>query len=204
MGFQFQEQLIDEGYEESYFAPEDGRFIGPTFGLRYQDLKYGSVLVYGTTATLRYEPMFNIRGDDPYNQYTFLAQQYTSLRGEHRLGVHFQAMIAPDSPFSMNSRVDGRFLKTVPDHLYSDTLAAVQSSLEILPVHFRWGAPTFVAFYEGGVFREESSSFHFSHGPGVGFRLYLSRIVVPAFGFDLAYSWDTGEVYGFVNVGMQM
>ncbi len=204
MGFQFKEQSIDEGYEESYFPPEDGRFLGPTFGLRYQDLKYGSVLVYGTTATLRYEPMFDLLGDDPYNQYTFLAQRYTSLWGEHRLGVRFQAQAAPDSPFSMDSRVDGIFLKTVPDHLYSDTVATVLSFLEILPFHFRWGAPTFVAFYEGGVFREDSSSFHFSHGPGVGFRLYLSRIVVPAFGFDLAYSWDTGEVYGFVNVGMQM
>jgi outer membrane protein assembly factor BamA len=63
-----------------------------------------------------------------------------------------------------------------------------------------WGTLTLLGFYEGGILAEAE---HY-HGPGAGFRLYLSRVTLPAVGFDLTYR-GTEDLWLFsFSIGMSM
>lgn len=63
-----------------------------------------------------------------------------------------------------------------------------------------WGTVTLLGFYEGGVLHGEPGY----HGPGGGFRLYVSRVTLPALGFDLAYR-ATADLWLFsFSIGMSM
>jgi outer membrane protein assembly factor BamA len=64
-----------------------------------------------------------------------------------------------------------------------------------------WGTFTLLGFYEGGALLEADEQYH---GPGAGFRLYVSRVTLPALGFDLAYR-GTEDIWLFsFSIGMSM
>lgn len=63
-----------------------------------------------------------------------------------------------------------------------------------------WGTATLLGFYEAGVLDGDAGY----HGPGGGFRLYVSRVTLPALGFDLAYR-ATSDLWLFsFSIGMSM
>ncbi|MFQ3620862.1 MAG: hypothetical protein SNJ78_07945 [Spirochaetales bacterium] len=205
LGMLFYEQQVDPSYEGAFNSPSSGRYLSPTLGLRYQNSYYGPILVYGTFGNVRYEQGWEIGKDTFYGRASISLQAFQPVGENHRFGWLLQAQAMPEGPSVLFRKVSGRFLKTLPENLYSDTILSSQLVAEAVPFTFSWGAPTLVLFYETGGFRqEESSSFLWTHGPGAGFRIYLSKVAVPAFGFDFAYSVYTGQFYGFVNVGLQM
>lgn len=205
IGLQFQEQQVNPSYEGAFNSPESGRFLSPSLGIRYQNIYYGSVLMYGTSGNIRYEQGWNLSEDSIYNRTALFLQTYLPISQKHRGGLSLVGQTMLEGPPVLYRKVSGRFLKTLPENLYSDTIIAAQLSMEGIPLTFSWGAPTVVLFYEaGGYRREETSSFLWTHGPGAGFRIYLAKVAVPAFGFDVTYSFQTGQIYGFVNVGLQM
>lgn len=64
-----------------------------------------------------------------------------------------------------------------------------------------WGTFTLLGFYEGGALLKAEKEYH---GPGAGFRLYVSRVTLPALGFDLAYR-GSEDVWLFAfSIGMSM
>jgi len=208
VGVQFREHQLEDDYDSRLNPPDNVRFAGPAFTFRYQDLFFGPVLVYGILSSLRYERAFDLQGTDFYDSFTLQAQGYLPIWGEHRMGLRVQGFKGLGVPPILENRVSGRFLKTIGDDVFSNTILMGQLIFEGIPIHFRWGAPTFVLYYESGVFRDESPTpenpYYLAHGPGAGFRIYLSKVAIPAFGFDVTYSVSTRQVYGFVNVGFQM
>lgn len=208
IGLQFRDHQIQDDYDSSVNSPDGKGFAGPAVTLRYQDLFYGPVLVYGLSSSLRYEWGFDLQGKDSYHSYTLQVQEYWPLWGEHRIGARILGFQGLGIPPILENRVSGRFLKTIGDDVFSNTVLAGQLTFEGIPFQWKWGAPTLVLFYEGGVFKDSSPAaedpYYVAHGPGAGFRIYLSRVAIPAFGFDVTYSVSTGQVYGFVNVGLQM
>jgi hypothetical protein len=208
IGAQLRDHEVKKDYDSSVNPPDSQLYLGPTVTLRYQDLFYGPVLVYGVTYILRYERGFDLQSQDSYDSFTLQAQGYLPLWGEHRLGARLQGFSGLGIPAVLENRVSGRYLKTVGDDVFSNTVLMGQLLVEGIPLHFSWGAPTLVLFYEGGIFKDGSPGsgdpYYLAHGPGAGFRIYLSRVAIPAFGFDVTYGVSTGKVYGFVNVGFQM
>lgn len=63
-----------------------------------------------------------------------------------------------------------------------------------------WGTVTLLGFYEGGIVTDAE----YFHGPGAGFRLYLSRVTLPAVGFDLAYRGSDDLWLFSFSIGMSM
>ncbi len=63
-----------------------------------------------------------------------------------------------------------------------------------------WGTITLLSFYEGGLIHEVGSY----HGPGGGFRIYVSRVTLPAVGFDYAYRVPNEQWLFSFSVGMGM
>lgn len=207
-GVQYRDHQINNDYETPFSPPTGWRSLGPTLTLRYQDLSYGQVLTYGVLSSLRYERAFEPGGDDSYDTFLLQAQVYAPLGRAHRIGARIQGFTARGLPPVLDNQVSGKFLKTIGDDVFSNSVLTGQLAFEGIPLHFSWGAPTVVLFYEGGVFRDQSPGsqdpYYWVHGPGAGFRIYLTRVAVPAFGFDVTYSFSTQKVYGFVNVGFQM
>ncbi|MCX7786292.1 MAG: hypothetical protein N2442_01190 [Spirochaetes bacterium] len=208
VGFQFREHQEEAEYDSRWNPPTSERFAGPTLTFRYQDLFYGPVLVYGVSSSLRYERGFNLQKTDYFDSVTLQAQGYVPFWGEHRIGARVQGFKGLGIPAILENRVSGRFLKTIGDDVFSNTVLMGQLMAEGIPIHFRWGAPTLVLYYEGGVFRNESPTtedpYYLAHGPGAGVRIYLSKVAIPAFGFDITYSVSTKKAYGFLNVGFQL
>ena len=197
-GAEFQEQDLNAGYGPSLAPPGEARAWGPTLTLRYQDLYYDRILVYGLSAQVRYEYKFE------FDEYSGMGQFYGRISDRLRFGLKTSLTLAPDTPRTMELRVSERLFRTLPDGVTADSAAAAEVSLEFTAAEFRWGALTLRAAYEGGLFDRDGSDPGGTHGPAAGARVYMSRIALPAFGFDMSYGAVTGDFYFGVHVGLQM
>ena len=197
-GFEFQEQSLDEDYPDGLDPPRPARAAGPVLSLRYQNFFYDRILVYGLFAQARYEYKFS------FDEYSLSAQYYATAFGKHRLVFRGTGIYAPDTPRILETRIAERALKTLPDDSVADSVLGGNAGLEFMASDFGWGALTFLLSYEGGLYVREKSAAEYTHGPLAGIRIYMSKLAVPAFGFDLSYSVPEGRTYLTVNVGIQM
>jgi hypothetical protein len=197
----FLDRDVHEEFTSDFLPPDSVRFAQGALSLQYNDLYYADVLVYGLSARAQYEHNFSLLADSPsYGQYEANVRHQIQVFDEHRLGFSASGMYVPGAPLIMEQDIGGRVLKTLPDDVVADSAAAAQASFEYMLAGFSWGAITAQAAYEAGVFSLNGASPSYAHGPGGGLRVYLAKIALPAFGFDIYYNVKTGKT----NTSMYM
>jgi hypothetical protein len=205
LGGEFQDRSLITGYPRALDEPENVSVLGPGFSLKYQDYFFDRILVYGIQGQVKYEHKFFLTGTGlGYPELSYLLLAHKLVFSKHRLSLRSRGVLSPDTPGPLENRLTEQFFKTLPEGVSAASYAGIQGAFEYTAVDFSWGALTFLAFYEGGFFNREKEAFQSTHGPGGGIRLYLSRVAVPAFGFDFSYNMKTGNPYARVNIGMQM
>jgi len=107
-------------------------------------------------------------------------------------------------PLQAQGALSGPGYRTLPQGgVFSNESLALYASLDLPFVEASWCVMTLGAFYEGGACAtgpdEEKEVFH---GPGLGYRLYLRNIAVPAVGIDAAYNVPAGSFVFSASVGL--
>jgi hypothetical protein len=196
------ERSVSEDFESNFLSPDSARFAQGGLSFQYADLYYDSVLEYGLTFRAQYEYGFSLTADHgSYSQYEAILRRQIELLDGHRLVFSASGFYAPGAPLVMEKEVGGRTIKTLPDGFIADAAASGQALAEFILVTASWGALTAQAGYEAAVFSRDDSSPSYSHGPGAGLRVYLSKIALPAFGVDVYYNVKTGEAYSAMYMG---
>jgi len=203
IGLEFQERGTDS-YESSLPPPESVSLIGPVFSLRYQDLVYERILVNGTNAVVRYKRKFDLMARDAsFDEISFVGQYRRPVTDRLRFGFIAAALFAPYTPVIVEPEINN-VMKSLPDGVAADSYLFGQALTEYTFAEFGWGAFTVLLAYEGGLYSKGLLEPEHTSGPGLGFRIYVSKVAIPAFGVDFTYNVRTRTVYGTVNVGLQM
>jgi len=174
------------------------------FSLRYQDLVYERILVNGTNAVVRYKRKFDLMARDPsFDEISFVGQYRRPVTDRLRFGFIAAALFAPYTPVIVEPEINN-VMKSLPDGVAADSYLFGQALTEYTFAEFGWGAFTVLLAYEGGLYSKGLLEPEHTSGPGLGFRIYVSKVAIPAFGVDFTYNVRTRTVYGTVNVGLQM
>jgi hypothetical protein len=202
----FLERSVNKDFESRFPLlppPDSARFLRGAFSLRYDDLYYASILVYGLSFRAQYEHNFSLLADfSSYGQYDANIHYQIEVFDGHRLGFAASGMYVAGAPLVMENNIGGSILKTLPDDFIADAVVGGQASFEYIIFRFFWGALTAQAGYEAGVFSLDDSSPSYAHGPGGGIRVYLAKIALPAFGIDVYYNVKTGKPKASMYMGL--
>lgn len=71
------------------------------------------------------------------------------------------------------------------------------------PVIFtpKWGSITTPLYYEAGMYKSLKLDSNYWHGPGIGFRLYINKVAIPALGADLTWDFKNDQYKFSVSIG---
>lgn len=65
----------------------------------------------------------------------------------------------------------------------------------------KWGSITTPLYYEAGIYQSLKSESNYWHGPGIGFRLYINKVAIPALGADLTWDFENDQYKFAVSIG---
>jgi hypothetical protein len=213
-GAGYASRSVTNNFKSVFLPPDSARFFLSAVSLQYADLNYGSVLVYGFIFRAQYEYAHSLKTDiNNYHQYEANLRYYRELWDGHRLGFTASGLHVEKAPLVMEREIGGRMFKTLPDGLTADAAVSGQAALEFILFRFPWGSLTAQAAYEAGVYsrrvlREHSDlvsgtdGTSWSHGPGMGLRVYLARVALPALGIDVYRNARTGKTYSSFYMGV--
>lgn len=198
----YSRKLVDA---EAYGAPDDAFWLSPGIGASWSGQRIEDFFSSGLKVELAFAPGFDTMGGGSYASVTGSAGYGLPLFGDGalQLSSRGEASTRPDSALATVS--GSRLLagKTVQAADYG--FAAV--SFDYAALRFSAAILTLGAFYEAGAVREglegnkRTDGFR---GPGIGLRVYLKRIAIPALGFDLDYeevarNLNFGIAFGFAR-----
>jgi hypothetical protein len=195
---------VNEDFSSRPAAPPDSaRFITGGLSFQYQNIFYDKILTYGFTFQTQYRFNFSVlEGVKSYNEYDLNARYQKALWDRFRLNFLLRGIYIPGAPLVQELDAGDRMFKTLPDGFIVDAAVQGQLALELVAVDFTSGVLTLQASCEAGVFSLDESSPSYTYGPGIGLRVYLSKIAVPAFGLDAYYNGKTGKPYFSVSAGV--
>jgi hypothetical protein len=203
LGAGFLESGVNEDFDSDFPPPASARLLSGSLSFQYDDLYYADILVYGLSFKAQYERFFPLLAHTlAYSQYGANFAYQKEIFGKHRLGLFAGGMYLPGAPLIMEQDISGKILNTLPEDFVADGAASLRVSFEYLLSSFSWGALTAQALYEAGVFSLNDSPPAYAHGPGGGLRVYLAKIALPAFGFDVYYNARTGTANAAMRVGL--
>lgn len=177
---------------------ESALYHGGSLSLSRRDpLRYFAA---GFALELEGSYQLNASTDREWSVSTEFSQDFPLFR-DHRLRY---ALTAEESERTLwrTTRLGGRETQRTIDResVPAERYASAGVTYEFPVYRPDWGTVTLLGFYEGGFLTDAN----YYHGPGAGFRLYLSRITLPAVGFDLAYR-GTEDLWLFsFSIGMSM
>ncbi len=129
------------------------------------------------------------------------SQDFPLLR-DHRLRYALRAEESNRTDWRMTRLGGGETQRTIDrESVPAERYISAGLTYELPILRPDWGTITVLGFYEGGVLVRSEDTYN---GAGAGFRLYLSRVTLPALGFDLAYG-ASREVWLFsFSIGLGM
>ena len=182
-------------------ALSDLRYGEPVIRLHYENTRLMHVLLVGTSISVAGRTIVPHGGWELSGAFTW----GVPLVHNHRLQMLVSGGYG-DMPTLAETSIgaqDG--YRTLPyQNSTADRWASVSARYDI-PLHFgSWGVPVITPYWETGVHATELFSAHPFYGPGVGFRVYLKRVALPALGVDIAYNIPDDYWSFSVTVGMPM
>lgn len=134
-----------------------------------------------------------------FHPHTSLNISRELLIKENLLKISLKSSITSntESPLSFGGSESQRVIEreTHADHYLSGLF-------HFEPVLFnpQWGHITLPVYYEGGLYSRLDEEFYW-HGPGLGFRVYISKVTIPAMGADITWNLLDGDYTFTVAVG---
>lgn len=214
--FRFGYRFGDSLTASTFLAAQQERFrngrLAPGAEEAESALYHGASISYSDQNPLRY---FNagyavefegeyelLSGDDREWRVAAEFSQDFPLFQDHRLRYALRAEES-DRAFWRNTRIGGIETQRTIERGSVPARRFVSGGLTYEFPVFRpdWGTFTLLGFYEGGALLRGEGRYH---GPGAGFRLYVSRVTLPALGLDLAYRGSEDLWLFSFSIGMSM
>ncbi|MDY6969029.1 MAG: POTRA domain-containing protein [Spirochaetota bacterium] len=202
----YKRAIVDMDYSASENPPSSAQSIEHGIMLRIRDLYYADVFEYGIDSRIEYVHGFP-NGDHrkEYDSIRFRAKY--SFHGFNDQRVYFTLNFGYGNvPTVFEERIGGKYgFKTLPSQQVATDHYLSFSATNEVPVALKsWGVLSVTIFCETGMYRHNNISGELFYGPGVGMRLYLKDVAVPAFGVDVAYNvrYNNAEISAFVGASM--
>lgn len=206
IGFIAKYKRIDGAKAEEYGLPAEDLLLIAGVDLMYDGQLLTGYHKSGPTATLTYLHGFDLLGLAPYDSF--------SLQAEIKLGTFWDGLADFGAVGNYSTRaslpqgtLSGPGYRTLPQgSSYSADNAALYASFDLPFVRASWAVMTLGAFYEGGLYATGLSGekVDLFHGPGLGYRLYLHDIALPAVGIDAAYNIPAKDSVFSVSAGVSL
>lgn len=138
--------------------------------------------------------------EDPFfHPHTGLNISRELLLNENLFKISLKSSITSnaESPLSFGGLESQRIIEreTSADNYLSGIL-----HFEPVLLNPQWGHITVPIYYEGGLYNRLDETTYW-HGPGLGFRVYISKVTIPAMGADITWNLLNGDYTFTVAVG---
>ncbi len=176
-------------------------YAEPSLTMHYDRTRLSHVLLVGTAASASARVLV------PHGGWELSGEVSWGIRtlSDHRLQLLASGGYG-DMPTIAESSIDARDgYRTLPfQKTTADTWASGSVRYDIPLFHGSWGTPVLTPYWETGVFSTELIDRQVFYGPGIGFRVYLKQIALPAMGVDLAYNIPDAFWSFSITVGMPL
>jgi hypothetical protein len=167
-----------------------GSVVSQGLDLVYSTLRVRDYFDEGLRLTIEYQHGFQISGDDvSYDQVTSDNSLTVGLWPGHNAQLEISAAVARLPPIFERrlGGLDGS--RTLPASLIAaDAYANVSARYQFPIFRHRHGILTGLTLLEGGAYSQGGEPTRPYAGPGLGLRINLTNIAIPAFGADLAWN----------------
>lgn len=191
--FQNHELLTDaESYNDSQVA--SARMFFPGIYLQIDRVVVRDFYREGWSGMLRIGPNF-IDGNAETLKLTGNLRYTTAGFSDHAFGFSARGA-ATQAPAITEDRIGGAAdSKTIPLLLVSaDVFLGGTVFYEVPFARVSWAVFTVQGFFEAGMFDNDREIYMQVHyGPGLGARMYLNKLAIPALGIDAAYAMQSSE-----------
>jgi hypothetical protein len=181
--------------------------LGPGLGLSFERLSDHNWFKSGVMARASSTLGLSLIGDSPFWQTDLRASASAAVFQRDKVSLGGKATYGT-SPSLAKPLLMGAGYRTLPfGDSYSSKALASFIQYEFPFAQPRWAVFTLCAFYEAGFYEvgpDTSSHFQGFSGPGLGFRLYLSRVAIPAIGIDYAFNLQAGTFVLSIVAGMPL
>ncbi len=190
----------------SYGLREDCLSLIPALSVNYNGRSTVGYRKAGPVASVTYTQGIGLGGADSYELASASAQMDFGIF----LGGFLEAGFAGrwgTRPFQAQGSLSGCGYRTLPQgESFSSGDIAAYANLAIPFWKPGWGAMEIGPFYEGGVYATGlyGKRIEAFHGPGLGFRLYLRDIALPAIEIFGAYNVPAANPVFGLNIGLSM
>lgn len=186
--------------------PEEGAMTAQGLQIDYDDRHHTGLFQYGLDLQ-----MYGLYGLSYYGMtgswYEYAADGAWSLPlfQRHRIELYGVAG-AGSTPMIFQQRIgSGKGFRSLPaDTVAADTYISSSLSWEMPLWRLNWGTITGLTFWEQGWYNAEYTAAEYFYGPGAGIRFYLTRIAIPAMGFNIAFNIPAESLAAAFSIGMQM
>jgi hypothetical protein len=163
----------------------------PGIGVGYEKLGDKDWFKEGLSASATYKVGLSFLDAEPYHDFEARGSYALSTFGFGELLVGGSLLLG-DAPEPLRFDLRGNGFRTLPwGGSVSTKAASAYLQYEAPWLSLSWATFTACAFYEVGTYRmgaEEDAPWQLFQGPGLGMRLYLKNIPLPALGMDYAYN----------------
>ncbi len=205
----FEKTDVDEGWSESLNQPDSSTVIYSSTGLTYDDTYFLEYFYRGFLAEVSYGYGFQLTGSyDGHGGNGHVlegkAKLAQALFGTHRLSLIARSGLS-QLPIPNLDELSGSGFRVLPfRRAIGRSYAAGSLEYELPFYRPNWGTLTLSGFFDGGLYEPVKDQREHFYGPGAGFRLYLSKVAIPAVGVDLGMDLPTETIQLSIVIGMRM
>lgn len=185
-----------------YFGSSDSLLIG-SIAFVMDKQRYSNTLNSGGLYIINYASGLDINNASYvhdlyiYTKYTFNPLRTLYLSGEVR-GSLF------DKPVLLEQSLGQKEGSTTISITKIDEYLAGMIKLENIFLDYSWGAITGKGYFESGIYNNNSAPYEYYMGPGLGVRVYLKGISLPALGIDCGYNLVNKEPKISAQIGISL
>ncbi|MDR0709977.1 MAG: hypothetical protein LBF77_07925 [Spirochaetaceae bacterium] len=182
--------------------PEQGMFdigITPSLSIRYSE--WDGYFLSGQGASVNYVYHIGLDGSS-FHSVSFSGAFVKSIVPGFRVDIKTGVIYAPEAPVFFESSPSAARVDILPSTFSARNYAGVSAGLEKYLLRFGFGTLSAAVAYQALWSEGPILGHQFDHGPAGGFRLYLSKVAVPAVGLGAAYNVRAEYWQGTFTVGM--
>jgi hypothetical protein len=200
----YEQGSVDRGYNESLDMPDNEKAWLTGTIVKYEHLVHYEYLYYGPK--LEVNCFRHIAAGEKYSGYATAAYKFDY---SFRLIDYNRFSIASNGAKGSRPAIFEETLggkpggRTLPAEIVTaDSYINYTITAEYPFLRYKWGAITLLAFWEHGMYENNSEGKQVYYGPGAGTMFYLRRIALPAMGFNIARNLESDSTEYSFSIGM--
>ncbi len=209
ISFKYEQSEVDEAWEDSLAPPDSSAAASPGFSLTYEDTYFLEYFYEGILLRTAYAYAFELNGSytgegGDGSGIIGNAEWAAAIFGDHRFSLDAAAGYS-EFPVPNLDSLSGPGFRVLPfRRAVARSYWAGSAGYEFPFFRPDWGTLTLSGFFDGGVYEPQEGNYESFYGPGGGFRLYLSKIAIPAVGVNFAVDLPTETLQTSIVIGMRM